>query len=48
MMSFLNIFSGYVQIKMDPTDEEKTFYHRVGTYYYKDMPFELKNAWATY
>ena len=34
---------------MDPDDQEKTsFVMRQGTYYYRVMPFGLKNAGATY
>ena len=34
---------------MDPNDQEKTsFITRQGTYCYQVMPFELKNARATY
>ncbi|RDX98073.1 Retrovirus-related Pol polyprotein from transposon 17.6, partial [Mucuna pruriens] len=41
--------SGYKQIKMHPQDEAKTsFITDSGTYYYKVMPFELKNAKAPY
>ncbi|XP_070009643.1 uncharacterized protein [Nicotiana sylvestris] len=40
---------GYNQIKIDPEDEENTsFITDRGTYYYKVMPFGLKNAGATY
>ncbi|EOY06953.1 Uncharacterized protein TCM_021512 [Theobroma cacao] len=42
-------FSGYNQIKMAPEDREKTtFITMSGTFYYKVMPFSLKNAGATY
>ncbi|RDX60281.1 hypothetical protein CR513_61589, partial [Mucuna pruriens] len=38
-----------VMIKMHPQDEAKTtFITDLGTYYYKVMPFRLKNAGATY
>ena len=34
---------------MDPSDQEKTsFVTDQGTYYYRVMPFGLKNAGATY
>ena len=42
-------FSGYNQIKMALEDMEKTSFITLwGTYYYKVMPFGLKNADATY
>ena len=42
-------FSRYNQIKMAPEDMEKTsFITPWGTYWYKVMPFGLKNAGATY
>ena len=42
-------FSGYNQIKMAPEDMEMTtFVTQWGTFYYKVMPFRLKNAGATY
>ena len=49
MLSFLDTFSGYHQIPMAATDEEKTAFitpHEL--YCYKVMPFGLKNASATY
>ncbi|XP_070029970.1 uncharacterized protein [Nicotiana sylvestris] len=49
LLSFLDAYLGYNQIKMDPLDEEKTsFITDKGTYCYKVMPFGLKNAGATY
>ena len=49
LLSFLDAFSGYNQIKMHPMDEEKTaFMTERSCYYYKLMPFGLKNARATY
>ncbi|XP_075076273.1 uncharacterized protein LOC142162944 [Nicotiana tabacum] len=40
---------GYNQIKMDPLDEEKTFFIiDKGTYCYKVMPFGLENVGAAY
>ena len=49
MLSFLDAFSGYPQIPMAPTNEEKTsFIMSHGLYCYKVMPFKLKNIGATY
>ncbi|XP_056849746.1 uncharacterized protein LOC130499575, partial [Raphanus sativus] len=49
LLSFMDAFSGYNQIMMDPVDQEKTaFITERGTYCYKVMPFGLKNAGATY
>ncbi|CAA7040713.1 unnamed protein product [Microthlaspi erraticum] len=49
LLSFMDAFSGYNQIFMHPDDREKTaFITDRGTYYYKVMPFGLKNAGATY
>ena len=49
LLSFMDAFSGYNQISMDPGDQEKTSFITVqGTYYYRAMPFGLKNAGATY
>ena len=49
LLSFIDAFFGYNQISMDPNDQEKTsFVSGQGTYYYRVMPFELKNAGATY
>nr|KYP71441.1 Transposon Ty3-I Gag-Pol polyprotein [Cajanus cajan] len=49
IFSFLDAYSGYNQIKMHPTDEEKTvFITKNANFCYKDMPFGLKNAGATY
>lgn len=48
-MSFIDVFSLYNQIFMNPDDQEKTsFITDRGIYCYKDMPFGLKNALATY
>ena len=47
--SFMDGFSSYNQIKMAPKDMEKTiFITQWGTFYYKVMPFGLKNVGATY
>jgi len=47
--SFMDGFSGYNQIKMALEDKAKTtFITPWGTYCYKVIPFDLKNAGATY
>ena len=49
LLSFMDGFSGYNQIKMALEDMEKTsFITPWGTYCYKVMPFDLKNVGATY
>ena len=49
LLSFLDAFSGYNQIRMDEADQEKTsFVTNQGLFCYEVMPFELKNARATY
>ncbi|XP_057803551.1 uncharacterized protein LOC131018872 [Salvia miltiorrhiza] len=49
LMSFMDAYSGYHQIRMHPDDEEKTaFMTSVALFCYKYMPFGLKNAGATY
>ena len=49
LLSFMDAFSGYNQIRMDEADQEKTsFITSQGLFYYKVMPFGLKNAGATY
>ena len=49
VLSFLDAFSRYNQIKMHPRDECKTmFMTETSCYCYKVMPFGLKNACATY
>jgi len=48
-MSFLDAFQGYNQIPLALDDQEKTaFVTPTGNYYYKVMPFGLKNVRATY
>ncbi|KAL6189068.1 hypothetical protein ACLB2K_040458 [Fragaria x ananassa] len=48
-LSFMDGSSGYNQIKMALEDEELTAFRTPkGIYYYKVMPFGLKNAGATY
>ena len=49
LLSFMDTFSSYNQISMDPSDQDKTsFITGQGTYCYRVMPFGLKNAGATY
>ena len=49
LLSFMDAFSGYNQIRMALEDEEHTlFITNQGTYCYKVMPFGLKNVGATY
>ena len=49
LLSFMDTFSGYNQIKMEEADQEKTsFVTSQGLFCYKVMPFGLKNAGATY
>ena len=49
LLSFMDAFSGYNQIKMNPKDEVHTsFITSFGTYCYKVMPFGLKNVGATF
>ena len=49
LLSFMDAFSGYNQIRMDEADQEKTsFVTSQGLFCYKVMPFSLKSASATY
>uniref|UniRef100_A0A2N9FAH3 Uncharacterized protein n=1 Tax=Fagus sylvatica TaxID=28930 RepID=A0A2N9FAH3_FAGSY len=49
LLTFMDAFSGYNQIMMDESDQEKTsFITSKGLFCYKVMPFGLKNAGATY
>nr|KYP51700.1 Transposon Ty3-G Gag-Pol polyprotein [Cajanus cajan] len=49
VFSFLDAYSGYNQIRMHPSDEEKTaFITENANFCYRVMPFGLKNAGATY
>lgn len=49
VLSFLDAYSGYNQIKMNPLDSPKMeFMTNRNNYYYEVMPFWLKNAGATY
>ena len=48
-ISFLDAFQGYHQIPLALDDQEKTtFVTPTGNYYYKVMPFGLKNVGSTY
>ena len=49
LLSFMDAFLGYNQIRMDEADQEKTsFVTSQGLFCYEVMPFGLKNAGATY
>ena len=49
LLTFMDAFSGYNQIKMAEEDQEKiAFITSQGLYCYKVMPFGLKNTGATY
>ena len=49
LLSFMDAFSGYNHIRMDPSDQEKTsFVIGQGMYCYQVMPFGLKNTRYTY
>ncbi|CAJ2637852.1 unnamed protein product [Trifolium pratense] len=49
LLSFMDAYSGYNQIKMAEIDKKKTaFMTESGNYCYNVMPFGLKNAGATY
>ena len=49
LLSFMDAFSGYNQIKMKEEDQEKnSFVTSQGLFCYKVMPFGLKNAGITY
>ena len=49
LLSFMDAFSGYNQIRMDEADQEKTsFVTSQGLFCYEVMSFGLKNAGATY
>ena len=49
LLSFIDAFSRYNQIRMDDANQEKTsFVTSQGLFCYKVMPFDLKNAGATY
>ena len=49
LLTFVDVFSRYNQIKMDEANQKKTsFVTSQGLFCYKVMPFGLKNAGATY
>ena len=49
MLSFIDGFSRYNQISMVPEDRERVSFTTLwGIYYYRVMPFGLKNIGATY
>ena len=49
LLSFMDTFFGYNQIRMDEADQEKAlFVTSQGLFCYKVMHFGLKNAGATY
>ena len=49
LLSFMDAFYGYNQIKLEESDQEKTsFVTSQGLFCYKVIPFGLKNAGATY
>ncbi|KAL6192075.1 hypothetical protein ACLB2K_038462 [Fragaria x ananassa] len=49
MLSFMDGFSGYNQMKMAARDAKKTTFHTpYGNFHYTAMPFGLKNAGTTY
>ena len=49
LLTFMDAFLGYNQICMSEENQEKTtFVTSQGLYYYKVIPYRLKNAEATY
>ena len=49
LLTFMDAFSCYNYIKLNKVDQEKiSFIISQGLFYYKVMPFELKNKEATY
>ena len=49
LLTFVDAFSEYNQIQMTEEDQEKTAFNTSQRlYYYRVMPFGLKNAGATY
>lgn len=48
-LSFMDAYSGYNRIQIDPLDILKTdFMLNCGNYYYSIMPFDIMNVDATY
>ena len=48
LLSFMDAFSGYNQIKLEESNQENTsFVTSQGLFYYKVMPFKLMNAGVT-
>lgn len=48
LLSMMDVYSRYNQIKMSSGSRGHKFYNRQGIYCYNVMPFSLKNAGATY
>ena len=49
LLSFMDAFFGYNQVMMDEEDQEKiVFIISQRLYFYRVVPFRLKNAGATY
>ena len=49
VLCFLNAYSGYHQITMNPSDQLAiSFITPFGAFYYTSMPFGLRNARATF
>ena len=49
LLSFLDAFFGYNQINLQESNQEKTsFVTSQGLFFYKVMPFKLKNTGTTY
>lgn len=45
LLSFMDMYFGYNQIRMHPSNQEHTsFITNMGLHWYKMMPFDLKNA----
>ena len=49
LLSFMDAYSGYNQVKMHPPNEDKTMFTTGrGIYCYKVIPFRLNNEGATF